>query len=206
MATPRKTSAFKRDSAASKQRLLEAAIDVFSAHGFNATTTRMVGKKAGLNAALIARYFGSKEKLLLAVFEQQKDAFFSQDLPPLLPDLEDELINYSKAMFEHARMNTKAMRIIGGFAFTNAQFRKRLQKDAIQNLDRHLCERFIDMKKAGVFPAQAKVEQVAKALSSYFIGQVLLNHLIFEKPLKEIEEETRTMIHFFASLGAGAGR
>jgi AcrR family transcriptional regulator len=205
MAKPLKPAAPKRDSAASKQRLLEAAIDVFSEHGYNATTTRMVAKKAGLNAALIARYFGSKEKLLLAVFEQQKNDFFSQDLPPLLPDLEDELINYSKAMFEHARMNTKAMRIIGGFAFTNDHFRRRLQKDTIQILDRHLSERFIAMKKAGAFPAQAKIEPVAKALSSYFIGQVLLNHLIFDKPLKDIEEETRTLIHFFASLGKGAG-
>ncbi len=166
----------------------------------------MVAKKAGLNAALIARYFGSKEKLLIAVFEGQKNAFLSETLTPLLADLEDDLINYSKAMFEHARMNTKALRILGGFAFTDARFRRTLRKNAIKNLDRHLYDRFCALKKAGTFPAQAKIEPVAKALSSYFIGQVLVNHLIFEKPIKEIEAETRTMIHFFASLGPRAAQ
>jgi len=201
MTKPIKAPATKRDSAASKLRLLEAAIDVFSEHGYKATTTRMVAKKAGLNAALISRYFGNKEKMLLAVFEGQKAAFFSEGLPPMQANLEDELISFSKSLFEHVSQNTKVLRIIGGFSFTDARFRETLKKDAITDLNKRIHDRLVLMQEAGKLPFGVKIKPVSKALASYFVGQVLLNHLIFEKPLKEIEAETRAMIHFFTLMG-----
>jgi AcrR family transcriptional regulator len=55
-----------RDAAASKDALLRAAQALFGQHGFEGTTTRDVGEKAGVDAALIARYFGSKADLYVA--------------------------------------------------------------------------------------------------------------------------------------------
>jgi AcrR family transcriptional regulator len=47
-----------RDAAASKQALLEAARSLFGQRGFKSTTIRDIGERAGVDAALIARYFG----------------------------------------------------------------------------------------------------------------------------------------------------
>jgi AcrR family transcriptional regulator len=44
-------------------RLLEAGVDVFGKHGFDAATTRMIAKKAGVNIAAIPYYFNGKEGL-----------------------------------------------------------------------------------------------------------------------------------------------
>lgn len=55
-----------RDSAASKKALLEAGRAAFDELGYDRATTREIGERAGVDPALIARYFGSKEALFLA--------------------------------------------------------------------------------------------------------------------------------------------
>ena len=55
-----------RDAAASKDALLQAARTLFGQQGFEGTTIREIGEQAGVDAALIARYFGSKADLYIA--------------------------------------------------------------------------------------------------------------------------------------------
>jgi AcrR family transcriptional regulator len=64
-----------RDAAASRERLLEAARVLFGQKGFETTTIRDIGERAGVDAALIARYFGSKADLYIAtvISESQGD-------------------------------------------------------------------------------------------------------------------------------------
>src|ERR1700691_6275925 len=55
-----------RDAAASKDALLQAAQTLFGQQGFEGTTIREIGEQAGVDASLIARYFGSKGDLYIA--------------------------------------------------------------------------------------------------------------------------------------------
>jgi AcrR family transcriptional regulator len=55
-----------RDAAASRDALLRAAQTLFGQQGFESTTIREIGEQAGVDAALIARYFGSKADLYIA--------------------------------------------------------------------------------------------------------------------------------------------
>jgi AcrR family transcriptional regulator len=55
-----------RDAVASKESLLQAAQELFGQRGFERTTIREIGERAGVDAALIARYFGSKSDLYFA--------------------------------------------------------------------------------------------------------------------------------------------
>lgn len=54
------------DAEASRRALLEAAREVFEAVGYDRATTREIGLRAGVDPALIARYFDSKEGLFIA--------------------------------------------------------------------------------------------------------------------------------------------
>ena len=54
------------DAEASRRALLEAAQEVFETVGYDRATTREIGERAGVDPALIARYFESKEGLFLA--------------------------------------------------------------------------------------------------------------------------------------------
>jgi AcrR family transcriptional regulator len=56
-------------SAAASDRLIEAGIEVFGEHSYEAATTRMIAKKAGVNIAAIPYYFNGKQGLYLSVVE-----------------------------------------------------------------------------------------------------------------------------------------
>jgi AcrR family transcriptional regulator len=54
------------DAEASRRALLDAAREIFDAVGYDRATTRDIGERAGVDPALIARYFDSKEGLFIA--------------------------------------------------------------------------------------------------------------------------------------------
>jgi AcrR family transcriptional regulator len=60
------------DARASRQALLDAASALFDERGYDAATVREIGERAGVDAALIARYFGGKEGLYLAALARQE--------------------------------------------------------------------------------------------------------------------------------------
>ena len=44
-----------------KQKLLEAGVRLFAAHGYDATSTRMIARETELNVATMSFHFGNKE-------------------------------------------------------------------------------------------------------------------------------------------------
>jgi AcrR family transcriptional regulator len=78
-APPRTTRT--RNAAASREALLASARTLFSERGFDNTTVRDIGDEAGVDPALIARYFGSKVNLYLAtVTAEDADSGRPEDL------------------------------------------------------------------------------------------------------------------------------
>jgi AcrR family transcriptional regulator len=74
------TTRRRHDAHASRQALLEAADALFDERGYDAATVRDIGERAGVDSALIARYFGSKEGLYLATLEQEPRTPMPTDL------------------------------------------------------------------------------------------------------------------------------
>lgn len=54
----------------SRARILEAALALFSAHGYERTTVKMIAEAAGVAQGLMYSHFDGKEALLRAIFEQ----------------------------------------------------------------------------------------------------------------------------------------
>lgn len=52
-----------------KERLIHAGLEIFGNYGFEAATTRMLAKTAGVNLAAIPYHFGGKEGLYVAVLD-----------------------------------------------------------------------------------------------------------------------------------------
>ncbi len=53
-----------------QKAILDAAEELFALNGFNGTSVRDIANKADVNVAMISYYFGSKDKLLEALFER----------------------------------------------------------------------------------------------------------------------------------------
>ncbi|HEU5155800.1 MAG TPA: TetR family transcriptional regulator [Streptosporangiaceae bacterium] len=93
----------QRDAARSRERLLAAALDEFSARGFAGARVSAIADRAGLNPQLITYYFGGKEGLYRAIGQRwlEQEATFAAPESPL-----GELIAaYMRASFADARMS-----------------------------------------------------------------------------------------------------
>ncbi len=93
-----------RDSAATRGALLSAARRLFAQNGYDATTVRAVADLAGVNQALLFRYFGSKRGLFT-------DAVQSEALELLAGPAEDLLERSLDAMLtaEGERFGTETL-------------------------------------------------------------------------------------------------
>jgi AcrR family transcriptional regulator len=54
-----------------QMQILTTAEGLFSSKGYDGTSVRDIAEEAGVNIAMISYYFGSKEKLMEALFEQR---------------------------------------------------------------------------------------------------------------------------------------
>jgi AcrR family transcriptional regulator len=61
----------RRDATRTREALVEAAVALFADRGFDGATTREIGERAGVDPALIARYFGSKAALYLEALHRE---------------------------------------------------------------------------------------------------------------------------------------
>ena len=71
-----------RDREGSERRIREAAVALFSQHGYDTVTVRTIAAEAQVNVALINRYFGSKFKLFAAVVAAESQTPDLSDLAP----------------------------------------------------------------------------------------------------------------------------
>ncbi|MBL4608089.1 MAG: TetR/AcrR family transcriptional regulator [Pseudomonadales bacterium] len=71
------------------ERILDAAQILFAIKGFAGTSLRHITSKAGVNLAAVNYHFGSKEKLMRAVFERT--------LTPFCDSLEKQLLSHGQS-------------------------------------------------------------------------------------------------------------
>jgi AcrR family transcriptional regulator len=81
-------AAVRRDESSNRgedarRRLVDAALEIFGAHGFDGASTRILAEKAGVNLAAIPYYFGGKEGLYRATAEYIVEAN-NRELAPVL--------------------------------------------------------------------------------------------------------------------------
>jgi AcrR family transcriptional regulator len=87
-----------RDAKATKERLLQAAIDEFAAYGLAGARIDDIAERAGANKRLIYAYFGSKDDLFDAVLARTLGVLtdsvplVAEDLPGWAGDLFDRLV------------------------------------------------------------------------------------------------------------------
>ena len=57
-----------------QKAIIDTAEKLFAMNGFQGTSVRDIAQEAGVNVAMISYYFGSKEKLMEAVFEERTNS------------------------------------------------------------------------------------------------------------------------------------
>jgi AcrR family transcriptional regulator len=99
------------DAQASRRDLLRAAAELFAERDYGGATVREIGERAGVDPALIARYFGGKEGLYLAAL--------AESAPTDLPAEPDALLRAMLCRPAHKR-TSPVMRALVNPALTDA--------------------------------------------------------------------------------------
>ncbi len=101
---------YPRDSEKTRARILSSAVELFSNSSYDMVRSRDIAQKAGVDVALINRYFGSKKELFIAVLDflsTQRAELSSDDLEKSL--CEDFLQRLSG---EKGQLTSTCIRII----------------------------------------------------------------------------------------------
>ncbi|NDI34957.1 TetR/AcrR family transcriptional regulator [Chengkuizengella sediminis] len=91
-----------------KEKIIQASLELFSEYGHKVTTVKMIAKKIDVNELTIYRHFGSKEKIIEEIiyaiprFEPHLVDFF---INQVVYDLETDLRNFAKLIIEISQNN-----------------------------------------------------------------------------------------------------
>ena len=84
--SPRTAGQNEQIRAATRQRILDAALALFAEHGYERTSVRMIAEAAGVAQGLLYSYFDGKQALLHAIFEESvadvRESFAIADAAP----------------------------------------------------------------------------------------------------------------------------
>ncbi|MFL5506147.1 MAG: TetR/AcrR family transcriptional regulator [Gemmatimonadales bacterium] len=110
------TPASRRDGEGTRQRLLRAALELYTSIGFRATTTPAIAAKAGVAEGTIYRHFTSKEHLLNEVYRgaQKWAVSVVKDIEDTEKGLraQDRLARLARRFFEAADRDPAALRML----------------------------------------------------------------------------------------------
>ncbi|MBT0551345.1 TetR/AcrR family transcriptional regulator [Riemerella anatipestifer] len=192
--------------------ILNAAEELIAKKGFDGVSVREIAKKAGVNIAMISYYFGSKEKMMVSLYqyrvEKTREMFslFTQTIAKASPEVQiSEMVSFIvKQMLKFNYFHGFATQEIG----FNSNLAVFLQD--FYELCTHRLEEAIQKGIAiGVFKKIAKSEEILASL----IGTVLFairNQFFYKSYLpkgeaylpaleKKMEHHLKTMI--YAILG-----
>jgi AcrR family transcriptional regulator len=138
-------------SSPTHQRLLDAASRVCSERGLHGATTREIADAAQVNEVTLFRHFGSKEKLIAALF-QRVVAAQTESLSGTEPDghdLERDLTRYARRYDEMLTANEALIRTIIGEARRHPEQARQVMCEAGRSMREHLIAYLRAAQEAG---------------------------------------------------------
>lgn len=182
-----------------RQRIIESALEIFGAHGFDAATTRQIAQCAGVNPPALQYYFENKEGLYLACVNSTLDESLPlfQPLFERIDALEDNASDNLCIDLFCQLMDAMLDRIFGVIHSPNVQlFHARIQlgqgpADAFtlvrQRLSRNLHQAGAQLVSR-LSRTSADDEQTHLRVMSLF-GQVIMFHIMRRSVLDQLNWE-----------------
>lgn len=165
----------KRDAEATRAAILAAAKNHFARSGYEGAFLRDIAAEAGVDAALINRYFGGKDGLFAAALKDsiRPDAISQWERKTFGRDI-------AKMMANHAHQDNERMH---AFQFL---LRAATSPTTAPLLNEAVQDRFMAPIRAWIGGEQAEAR--ARIVASVFIG-LLVERLIRDEPLADNERD-----------------
>ncbi len=153
--------------------ILVAARELFAAAGYAGTSIRAVAAAAGVDAALVHHYFGTKDDLFLAALELPVDprAMIAPVVAAGLDGAGERLFRVFLQVWDDERNQASLLALVRGLAEPSGQ---RLLRDGVLQMVLGPVGRALDLDRS-----QERLALVA----SQMVGVVILRYLLRVEPL-----------------------
>jgi len=165
---------------------MDAAIDLFSKHGYDSVTTEEIAKKAGFSEKTLFRHFKSKQNLLMRAIDryhyaEEMRCLFEYKLSGALQaDLQLISENYHRIMYDNRKLLRVLMKV--GAKVPGLHQSARRHPKQLQN---YLTQYFRQLKKQNKL---ADVDEEKAAITFLYLNYGLAQCRIAEEPHFSDEE------------------
>ena len=184
MAAPTLAPPARRVSADDRRKqLIDTAMELFARTGFSGTTTRAIAHAAGVNEAIIFRFFPHKDDLYAAILERKSaeartDALVG-DLRAAFTAGDDEAVirTVVRAVVEHQRRDPEFMRLMLHSSLENHSFARQYRERHFKPLHEFLTGYVIARQGEGRFRA-GQPEALVRAILAVPVHHGLVDTLL----------------------------
>ena len=186
---PRGSAAMRKPKApqANRARIVQAAIDEFAARGFKGASMDAIAARTHTTRALINYYFGSKEKLYIAVLERVygeiRDAEAELDLDHLVPV--QAIRRIVEFTYGYYLAHEGFVRLV--VAENQATGRHLRKSRAMRTLNRPIIERIARVIERGqaqrLFRADVEIHKAIAALGMFNVTNQFTFGAIFQREM-----------------------
>lgn len=123
-----------------RERVLDAALEVFSAHGFRGSTVEQIAKASGMSKANVLYYFRRKQDIYVAVLETTLTTWLNplETLDPAGDPL-DELWRYAQAKLQMSRNSPSASKLFANEILSGAPMISSYLENELHDLVQSKC-------------------------------------------------------------------
>jgi AcrR family transcriptional regulator len=161
-----------------RQRLIQAALELFATQGVTETTTKQIAESAEVNEVTLFRNFGNKHGLLLAVIEEA--AVFNQLGKTLVAQanqsnsLEQVLKDYANACLQALEQVPEMVRSVVGEAGQYPAANRQALGRGFTQANRYVAEYFATVIEAGALQVYLPAEKLASLLNEMLLGYAVI--------------------------------
>jgi len=184
-----------------RQRLIQAALELFTAQGVIATTTRQIAERAEVNEVTLFRHFGNKHGLLLAVLEESA-AF--KNLGESLVRRATPSGNIYQALKDYASDSLQALervpefvRSVVGEADQYPTANRRALGRGLTEANRYVAEYLASVIEQGHFNTYLPAEKLASLLNGMILGYAVIE---FTSEFHELWEDRNDFLENLVKL------
>jgi AcrR family transcriptional regulator len=166
--------------------MLEAAEELFAAHGFTAVSVRDIAKQAGVSHALVHRYLGNKDDIYRKVLQRNEDVMLAAAAGT------DDLLEAVGHMFREGRARRRYLRLVTHSALHGLPFDTTIGRFPATELLIELARR-----STGEAPSCGDVDpRVAiAAVVALYLGWVSLEPWLVPAAGLQDEDEAMVLAH-----------
>ncbi len=169
-------SSFSHAPLTASEKLLDAAVVVFSRSGIGKATTREIAKEAGVNEVTLFRNFQNKQGLLTAVLERAFLPAAEKNASPALSvtedvTLEELLMEFAAGDFARKQRNISLMRVLVGELHTLGDHETEVLRRIFKPWKDELAARLSEAKDLGKVRCEVDLVIIVDQLvAMLFIG------------------------------------